>query len=1395
MKLSKAVVTIAVGMLAWTSVFSQVVINEIDYDQVGPDNAEFIELKNVSAAAVSLNGYSVELVNGSGGGAVIYTTVSLPNVSLAAGDYFVICGGTTPNCDLDHPTNTDFVQNGAPDAIGLRNGIALVDAVSYEGNTGAPYTEGTGAPVAAADSNTLAFLSLSRFSDGVDTNNNANDLSLRCASPGTANPVAATLCTDPAGFPTISIGSASVIEGTSAGSVDLQVPVTISVAPAVGVNASVNFTTTLAGSASPVSDFTSTSGTLTFVNGGPLTQTINIQVFSDSLDESDETIDVRLATPTNANIGNSQGIGTITDDDVATPSIDDVSLSEGDSGQTAFDFTVTLSGPADSTRAYWVFTSNGSALAPSDYTAIPQSPLTTISFAPGALSQTVTVQVNGDTAMEPDETFTVSVANLPLGSDKGTPVLSSAIGEIFNDDASTVTIADVSQNEGSPSGTTTFTFTATLSAALPKQDCIFGIETLAPGTANDATPGIDYVAEMNLPVTILANSLSQTFTITVNRDTTVEPDEVFDVSAFGEPGGCSISGARARGSIVNDDSAVPTLIIDDVTTLEGTGPGTSSALYTVTLSAQPTAGAPVTVNYSGLSASATLGTDFSLTSGTLTFTNGGPLTQTISVAITRDSLDEFDELYAVILSGASNASILDAKGDGTITDDDGSPVPSIGDISQNEGNAGNTAFVFTVVLSNPSSFQTSFVIFTQNGSASAPGDFTAIAPTLINFEPGQVSRTVTVQVVGDTVTESDENFQLAVGPNDNGVDGNPILDTGTATIVNDDVARELNIDDVSTLEGTGAGNSNALFTVSLSAAPAVGTTVTVNYGTANGTAAAASDYTSSNGTLTFTPAGPLTQVISVTLTRDNIDEGDETYVVNLSGATNALILDNQGVGTIVDDDAAPVPTVSNVSVNEGNAGGVNALFLITLSNPSDSATTYQVFTTNGSAQAPGDYTAIPVAPAAFVTFPPLSTSQSTTVVVQGDSIVEANESFEVNLADAQALVGPDGVPTIVASGTGTINNDDSATLSIAGNSGPEGNSGTSARTFALTLSNPVQAIVQVSYSTVDGTATVADADYQAASGTVNFASLQTSAQTGSVLIVGDVEVEPDQSFSVTLSAVGLPPGVSLGTGTAAAVIVNDDATSASIAGASANEGTGANTTLNFTVSLSAPAKSPVSVQYTTVNGTAVAPSDFTATSGTLNFASGQQTAVIAVTVIGDSVVEPNESFSVSLSNPNGATIATASATGTIVNDDSVSLSINDVTQAEGSGGGMTVFTFTVTASGPSTTPITVNYQTADITAVAPGDYQAASGVVSIPAQALSTSININVVADTLIESNETFRVTLTGTSGATLNDAEGIGTILGDDVPTAVPALDRRGMWLLAMMLMLLGVGLVRRQQ
>ncbi len=175
-----------------TPTLGTLVINEVDYDQPGSDTAEFLEIRNNDASTVNLAGYQVQLANGTGGGAAVYGTFDLPAVDLAPGDFFVLCTDRTTvrNCDLEVLSS---IQNGAPDGVGLFFGGQVVDAVSYEGDTAAPFTEGSGA---GADPSSVDNVSLSRAPGGVDTNSNAADFAAVCATPGEANSTATASCPD-----------------------------------------------------------------------------------------------------------------------------------------------------------------------------------------------------------------------------------------------------------------------------------------------------------------------------------------------------------------------------------------------------------------------------------------------------------------------------------------------------------------------------------------------------------------------------------------------------------------------------------------------------------------------------------------------------------------------------------------------------------------------------------------------------------------------------------------------------------------------------------------------------------------------------------------------------------------------------------------------------------------------------------------------------------------------------------------------------------------------------------------------------------------------------------------------------------------------------------------------
>ena len=183
-----------------------------------------------------------------------------------------------------------------------------------------------------------------------------------------------------------------------------------------------------------------------------------------------------------------------------------------------------------------------------------------------------------------------------------------------------------------------------------------------------------------------------------------------------------------------------------------------------------------------------------------------------------------------------------------------------------------------------------------------------------------------------------------------------------------------------------------------------------------------------------------------------------------------------------------------------------------------------------------------------------------------------------------------------------------------------------------------------------------------------------------------------------------------------------------------------------------------------MDGSATAPSDYIAQSGTLTFAAGQTSQQIAVIVKGDTLNEINETFTVNLSNPTNSTIAGSGiGTETITNDDAVpTLSINNVSQLEGTGGS-TNFVFTVTLSAASGLPVTVDFATANGTAIAPGDYATQAGTVTFNPGQTTKTITVVVVADAALEAAETFTVVLSNPTNATIVTGTGTGTIQNDD--------------------------------
>ena len=787
-------------------------------------------------------------------------------------------------------------------------------------------------------------------------------------------------------------------------------------------------------------------------------------------------------------------------------------------------------------------------------------------------------------------------------------------------------------------------------------------------------------------------------------------------------------------TILNDDQ--PTLSIAAASVAEGSGGAMAS--FAVTLSAPATQ--TVSASFATTGGTATSGVDFQVVSSTVTLP-AGTTSATITVPVSDDLLDEVDETFTVTLSSPIGATLGAAVATGTIVDNDPSPVVSIAAATVTESNATQNA-TFIVSLSTASGRTVAVSYATSNGTASALADYTASTGT-VTFQAGETSQTVVVPVAGDTLDENDETFVVTLSA--------PVAATlGTAqangTIVDEDPLPSLAIADVIVAEGNTGNAERCVHGHPLAGQRPLGDGRPTRRPTGQRSRQRLPD---ASGHADLCAGCDDSDDLVVPVPGDTLDELDETFVVNLSGATNATIADAQAIGTITDNDAAAI-NIGNVNVTEGNSGTINASFPVTLTRASSLTVTVNYATASDTAGAPDDYTT----QTGTVTFAPGVTTQNVLVPIVGDAVNEPVERFFVNLTDAVNATIAD------AQAIGTIQDNDTVTLSIGDASLTEGNSGTTSLTFTVTRTATVQTVT-VNYATANGTATLSPADYSAQSGTLTF-SAATATQTITVPIVGDVLDENNETFVVNLSGATIATiADAQGVGT----ILDDDAPpSLAITDSTVTEGNGGTVNAVFAVSLSAASGRTVTVAYATANATAIAPGDYASRSGTLTFAAGTTTQTISVPIVGDTMDEPDETFVVNLSGATNATISDSQATGTITdNDPTPTLSVNDVSIAEGNNGTRTM-TFTVTLSNASSQNVTVNFATANGTASAGSDYTARIGTLTFTPGTTTQTVAITVSGDRSPEANETLFLNLSGVTGtATIADAQGVGTINNND--------------------------------
>ncbi|HEX8241682.1 MAG TPA: Calx-beta domain-containing protein [Allosphingosinicella sp.] len=1033
-----------------------------------------------------------------------------------------------------------------------------------------------------------------------------------------------------------------------------------------------------------------------------------------------------------------------------------VTHDEGNSGAVLYTFTVTRSGGTTGILDFSGTVAAGTTDS-ADFTGGTAPTTFSGSIPAGETSATVTVSVAGDTVVEANEAFSLTLTSVSNQSGIAASIgaNATATGNITNDDTPVLTIDNVSMTEGD-SGIVTYTFTVSLDRAAPTGGVTFDIAT-ADGTAT--TAGADYVGRTLTSQTIAAGLTSYTFDVTVNGDDAVELDENFFVNVTNVVN-ATVSDGQATGTITNDDNT-GSLAIGDVSLSEGNS-GTTAFTFTVTRSGgdDGAVSATWTLVAPGGAGNADSG-DFDgtqLSTGSVTFADG-ETSKTITVNVAGDTAFESDEAFTVTLSDpVGGVAIGDGSGAGTIQNDDAAPAGSfsIDDVSHGEGDSGAITYTFTVSRTGGTggAVTVDYAIPTAGGAGVADGgDFvsgSSFSGTL-SFADGESSKTITIDVQGDTTFEPDETFAVNLS---NATGGAGIADaSGTGTIVNDDAAPaagSVTIADISIVEGN-AGTSILTLTVTRSGGTAA---FDVNYATSNGgapghaSATAGSDYVATSGTLSFAD-GQNTATIMVTINGDTTPELNEEFTVTLSGATNgATLSDASAIATITTDDPAPAST----RIFEEDFTGFDASGFAP--NPTASQVDSDIWRVVGLSDIPN--------PAyGFTSVAPPANDFARGVITGSADPTSAG------------VYSPSGGAALILQPTGAeIESGGFIEARIPNSSGSTATGFDIAFDWSYRNSGDRSSSMQLSYST-DGTnfTTVPAANFSTPS--TKEASTPTSFSTVHETVSLTGLSVPDQGFlylrwthlsssgSANRDEVGIDNVTVDATGGATGPLV-------SVSDVSVNEAAG---TMTFTVTRTNLAAGAFTVDYATADGTASAGSDYSPASGTLSFADNQVSATVSVAINDDAIAELDETVLLNLSNAGGATIADAQGVGTIVNDDGapIQVSIGDASVVEGNSGSVNLV-FTLTRTG-GTGAFDVNFQTADVTATSTGpgqDYVTTTGTVSFAAGQNSATISVPVLGDTVAESNETFQVQLiSATNNAIIADNIAVGTIVNDE-PTFI---------------------------
>ena len=833
-------------------------------------------------------------------------------------------------------------------------------------------------------------------------------------------------------------------------------------------------------------------------------------------------------------------------------------------------------------------------------------------------------------------------------------------------------------------------------------------------------------------MTIAAGQSFIEIAVNAGDDTSAEGPEYATLELL--PGtGYSIGGLQAATvTILDTDSALP------VVSLEVVDADAEEAGGAATLKVSRTGATtnPLTVRYS-VSGSAAAAADFA-SIGTQIVIPAGAAAAPLVITAVDDSANEGTESVTVTL--ATNAAYIRTTDGGAtagtinILDDDIATVSvTASDATATELDADTGTFV---ISRTGDTSQPLVVNYALSGTAHQGVDYLPV-PGVLTIPAGSSVGSVTVTPIDDGIGEPQQTVFLQL----RGATRYSVVTPSSATINITDNG-DLPVVTVSVSDGTiGEPTSTGKFKFTTTG---TGTgNITVNY-TVTGTATPGVDYNTLAGTLSM--GRNATAEVTVTPVNDSIREGFETVTVAIDpDPAYSTHFDTEATLNLTDDDQ-PMVSVSTTNDAFTESSGTGKFWLSR--SGSTTASLVVNFTLGGTATNGSDYTTV----GASATIPAGAAGFAVSIAPINDTSAEGTETVVLTLAAGSYGIG-------LPSATHYLSDNESPAVQVRfGSASGSGNENVGTVNVPVTLSAAAATPVTVECVINGGTAT-AGVDYSIDAVTLVFAPGETS-KTLPLIVTDDIYDEPSQTILLKLQNANR---AALGTSAFTYTINdNDSAPIPTIAFASsASSGAESISPAAIVVSLSAPQSTAVSVNFAPGTGTATDGEDFTLSAGTLSFAPGETAKIIPSTVINDGNLEPNETVSVSLSNPVGATLgAIASHTYTITDDDAATLSIAASDPSASESGDPA--TFTLTRSGNAANALVVSVSVSG-SATESIDYEAITRNVPMSSGQTIATITLLPLNDASGEGNENVTITLGAGAGYTVGTPNAATAIIADD--------------------------------